>query len=221
MRNQHVHRLPEFDVLLARCPECATVHTPGAMTTSGQTWLSRLATGGVIAWMIVLTALCVALVAAQFAFSLGTLEELTRHRPIDNTRKEWVRVVDLPEEVDIILGVMRGGALLTGFAFMTLLTVACHHWRRASYVLLAITVPCAVAGVAGWIWRVDAPHLVAWGDQLLLVSAACQLTGTVLGAVFGRRVVRLAACMFLPGRLRAALSFLWTADGLVPPRRLT
>ena len=82
LRTQPVRRDPRTEILLCRCPECGRFEYARDGSTAGRVWLNRLGTWMTFGWMALLILAVLALGGAHLGLISGTVDELTRYRPI-------------------------------------------------------------------------------------------------------------------------------------------
>lgn len=207
MRTAPVARDDRTGLLLARCSECGRVHHAAAATTAGRVWLQRLGTLALFLWMAAILGATFMLGVVETAMHAVTLEELTQYSPAG-------RIVDEDfEQYPAFMAVVLGVSALAGFVMVSLYACAAHHWRKICYAAIAVLIPMVPMTIAWRAWTWDAPHLEAWAWRYLLMHAMVQVSAGILGAIFGRAILRLLATVLLPPRTRTLLGFLWLADG--------
>ena len=110
------------------------------------------------------------------------------------------------------------GSLAVGFIAGMLAVVVFHHWPRWAYWPAVLSAPVLVAMIVWFVWRAEAPHLLAWGTPYVCGHALVQMLGGAAGIVAGRPLARLIVRIFLPPRARPVLAFLWLADNQPLPQ---
>lgn len=211
MRTLPVWRDSRTRLLLAKCTECGRIHHAAALTLAVRTWQSRIGVLFVVLWMALIVAATFLLGTIETALPMVTLDELTEWSPAGRILKVDFR--EYPEFMSAVLG----GSAAAGFIMVTLYACAAHHWKRVYLVLFAVVLPLIPMTIAWRGWLHEAPHLELWGWRYILSHTSAQVAGGILAAFFARPVMRLLASAMLPPRSRAALSFLWIADGKPPP----
>jgi len=115
----------------------------------------------------------------------------------------------------LFLLVATSGAL--GFLLALLVVVFCFHWKRYGYYTLIFIVPLVAGGATCLVWWGQASNLISWSAKYTILHALAHALGGCVGILSGRPLVRLLAHVALPQSARSKLSFLWLADGKVPP----
>jgi hypothetical protein len=197
-------------ILVCRCPECGRFTAAGSMTTANQKLNQRLATGALVIYIGFL--LGVSTFAAGFLAGMqGTY--LDDRFNIDFPAAAHVEISAWQE---LVIGAIAG-ALFGGF-----LSTFCWHWRRGWRYLGAV-IPLLLSVLVWNLWRTTGysqnpkPRLGHWGLSVLAIVVGLQTLCVLVGEALGRPTARLALQILLPARLRQYLSFLWFADGKVPP----
>ncbi len=217
LRTQPVSRDDRTRLLVTRCPECGGFEAASGTVTAASPWLNRLATLGLLIWILALLWAMIGLSIAQGAVSYSTLEELTRW-----TSGRSGRVVTPHFELyGLFMAVMGATSFALGFLALQLIAVVCHHWRRVGYAALALLQCLAVSAVVWAMWVDTAPNLMEWGEKYIGGLALLRLAGAMSAMWLGRPLARLIVRVALPPRARQVLAFLWFADGLHPPRKPT
>lgn len=217
LRTQPVSRDDRTRLLITRCPECGGFEAASGTTTAASPWLNRLATLGLLVWILAVLWAMVGLSFAQGAVSYGTLEELTRWAG----RRTRLVVGPGFGHYGLFMAVVSAGSFTLGFLALQLITVVCHHWRRVGYVVLAWMQCLAVTVVVWAMWLDTGPNLMEWGLKYIVGLALLRLAGAMSAVWLGRPLARLIVRVMLPTRAQQVLAFLWFADGLHPPRTST
>jgi len=206
-----VFREPRTKLLLLRCAECGGLHPANYPSTYRAIWAQRLAVPILLFWLGFVT-LALFLVGVfetgMHAVTLEGVTELSRHGRVANTDFE---------DYNWFIFWVYFGSIAAPLVELSALTVIAHHWRRMGYLAAAALLPIVPLAISIQIWRHDAPGLVEWGAPYLFAHYGAQVIGGLIGALFGRRIARLAISMLLPPRVRTMLAFVWLADGLPPP----
>jgi hypothetical protein len=118
---------------------------------------------------------------------------------------------------------LAGGAML--FVFASAWAVLMAHRRGLRLVLT--TLPMLLFALVFWVLSQtggstfmsthDLAASMLW-PVVLPLSLLCAAASLFAGVLLGRRLARLVVRAALPPRLRVPLSWLWTCDGLAPPR---
>lgn len=212
MRTLAVTRDEGTGLLVVRCSECGTLHAANAATSAGRVWLQRLSS---------FFSIVLALAMVGITFVLGLVEMVMQAATLDH-RTSWGQggrvVMRMGQDELLTLVLMFAVSGLAAFVMVTWYTCAAHHWSRWAYVVLACAAPLVPFSITWYMWLQEAPALEAWGLRYMLGHYALQASSGVVGAFFGRPAMRTASRVLLPPGMRSSLSFLWTADGLEPPR---
>lgn len=121
------------------------------------------------------------------------------------------------DDADTILAIALAFSFVLGFVIITGITVAMPHWPRWTYLLPAVLIPLAIGTIARFAWAESSPELLDWGTRYIAAFAAFHLVGGLTAVAVGRSFARLLVMLLLPPRPRAALAYLWLADGKTPP----
>lgn len=212
---QPVRREPRLDVLIVRCPECGRFESTTDVHAR-RLWLSRLLKVALVVWIAVALlsfgAACGLLAAPVFAIINDSLTWTQQAE----TPPRWVRAVRTPDLETVALAIVA--SLFVAFAFVAAATVLVYHWRRWAFFLLALLLPTIAAAFASSIWYKELPKLWPLFWECIWLHWRIQIAAGLLGAVAGRATARLLARLLIPASLRSAVSFLWLADQLPPPR---
>lgn len=224
LRTMPVMRDPRTQIPVVRCPECGSFQPANHATTAVRTWLQRLISLALAAWMLLLTAAFVWLVVAEVAMAYATLDGLTTrvHTPPPGIAAAATQVVyvtrtyvvrdDVPHWVWMLAAMLAVSAALA-FIMGTMITVVFPHWRRGVCRAVALAVPILVASIATLAWYDDAPQLLRWSLGYTGTHAVAQMFGGLLGVTIGRAVVRGVVRAFFPPGVRTHFSYLWLVDG--------
>ncbi len=231
LRTQPVRRDGPTQLLVARCPECGSFDAVANTMTAAKPWLSRLATLGLLIWILALLGSIFGLSFAQGAVTVGTLSGFTMWQQIaDPTvpggtfRSTYQRVLKpdyRTHDYEFIMTMAVFGSFVLAFLLIAILVVACHHWRRAVIGCFAVVHTLVVSMLVWEIWKYDMQTLFDWGKQYIIGFTIVRLIGALAAVWAGRPLARLTVRIFLPPRIRSVLAFLWLADGMEPPRKKT
>ncbi len=231
LRTQPVRRDGPTQLLVARCPECGAFDAVAGAMTATKPWLSRLATLGLLMWILAVLGAIFGLSLAQGAVNFGTIAGFTTWQqiqgPIVTTgsfRSTYQRVLK-PDyrgrNYDFIITMAVFGSFVLAFLLVAMLVVVCHHWHRAVFACFAVVHTFVVSAFVWEIWQQDMPGLMDWAKEYIVGFALVRLIGALLAVWAGRPFARLTVRILLPPRIRSVLAFLWLADGLEPPRKTT
>ncbi len=231
LRTQPVRRDGPTQLLVARCPECGAFDAVAGTMTATKPWLSRLATLGLLMWILAVLGAIFGLSLAQGAVTIGTIAGFTTWQqiqgPIVTTgsfRSTYQRVLK-PDyrgrNYDFIITLAVFGSFVLAFLLVAMLVVVCHHWGRAVVACFAVVHTSVVSAFVWEIWEQDMPELIDWGKEYIVGFALVRLIGALSAVWAGRPLARLTVRIFLPPRVRSVLAFLWLADGLDLPRKET
>ncbi len=208
-----VFREPNTGLFLVKCTECGAMHPAGLPTGRRPVWASRVAAPLLFVWMGLILLFLFITGVITTAMQAVAFETLTTGYGANR-----LPYTDFPE-FPYFVGLVWGVSLMMGLLQVTLLSTVAHHWRRWGYFVAAILFPCVPLAIAYQAWRMDAAHLLDnWALQILLSLFGAAMVGGLLGAMFGRKVMRMFASLLLPPRVRQLVVFLWLADGLTPPK---
>ena len=216
LRTQPVRRDDRTQVPLIRCPECGRFHAAGDAATALRPWLQRLGALGLWAWILFLLWLGGLLLFVSAIVSYATLDDLTTFRHVPGGDYELVVRALRPADLWFI-AIMYGLSACIAFLGTCVAVVACHHWRRFGYIALGLLAPMIPAIIVWLIWQEDEPKLLGWGTWVIGAHLGTQWAAALIGVYAGRPLARLLVRVLLPARARAALAFLWLADGRPPP----
>ena len=123
---------------------------------------------------------------------------------------------------EVLLVMLAGG--LTTFAVGCFWAVMILHSSRRRLLIFGAVVMGAVAALMTtffitldprWLGQAAVEQL---GPRIVPYSLALFTIAFITGLMIGRSVVRGLVRAFLPPRLRGSLAFLWTVEGLQPPK---
>lgn len=219
LHQQPVRREPKTQLLLCQCPECGMFEPVTRDTTVARLWMTWAIRLGLvlcvaailfIGWIatVLLYAMIYEYVRMHFQFQWSQLRSMTP-RSLEGWMiwQQWFLLI--------------GGAV-TGWVLINLATVLLPHWRRWGYALL-MAVAVGLAGLVAYLDLSDLCDRYGGGAhwpfilQLMLTMAAVEVAAGLAAVWFGRPFVRLAVRLLVPGRMRAALAYLWHVDGRTPP----
>lgn len=207
-----VFKDPRTSLFLIRCTECGAVHPAGIPTGRRPVWANRVGAPLLFAWMGLIGFFLFVTGAISTGMHAVAFEELTQGRGSDR-----VPMTDFPE-FPYFVALVWGVACVLCFLQVTLLATVAHHWRRWGYFIAAIVLPMVPMLIALQAWRFEAPHLLSsWAPQVLLSQYGVAMIGGLIGAMFGRKIMRVFASLLLPPKSRQMVAFLWICDGLTPP----
>lgn len=224
LRTLPIHRDERTGIPLVRCTECGEFQSANDAATVYRPWFHRLTSFVLVAWIIGLIVVLFWLCVAQVAMNMVTLEEQTIRagtsiRRIGNTTIRTVRgsgplVVwtDMPHQ-EYFVAATTSASFAFAFAVGLIAAVACPHWRRSAYAAFVLTTPLLIGGIATFIWRHEAAHLLGWAAPFIAAHTGAQMLGGLAGIRFGRPLARMAVLVFVPPSLRPRLAYLWMADG--------
>jgi len=229
LRTLPVYRDERTGIPIVRCPECGRYQSANDTATALRPWAHRLTSLIIGVWVLTIITSFIWLGVAEGAMSYATLDELT-HRAGTQIQRIGTMTIrtgrgtgplqvwnDMPDFA-LFMSVMLIGSVAIAFTSGLLAAVLCPHWRRGAGVALMVAMPLAAGGVIALTWHYEAPHLFGWGMSYIFAHAGAQLSGGLLGIVFGRPVARVIVRIFLPPSMRPRLAYLWLTDGRPLPQ---
>lgn len=245
LHGQVIVRETTYGLLIARCPECGSVAALSEHPRLG-IWGRRLGTLlmttmlALLVPLLLLTALAIFGIAAwvfdelarDARSALGALNETNQITPewwaangVEATRAVVDATFTFDGEERAILTMLSPIPILLGVIWSGILVAVPR--RRLWLVAVATG---AIAFCYVWIGTIGADELgvqTVWYYGAVFEIMAWPVTGGVIlletglmavGLLLGRPLLRRLAGFILPPRPRRSLSFLWTVDGLEPPR---
>jgi hypothetical protein len=215
-----VFRDERLDISVVRCTECGKFSAAGTSTSANSLWLQRLATLGLLVWIVVIIGLAC---ANMLFFMLGypLTEEFTQDlldrgeaRPRGVLEAFWVR----PQ-----LLWMTAVLFVHGLALGTATACIGWHWSMAWRLssLLLPTLPLlfllSMRLVPGYGYSRVA-SLATWQVWVWMVYTP-QACGVLVGLLHGRRIGRGVVSLLVPSKPRRLFKFLWDADHKTMPGR--
>ena len=247
LHGQSILREPEHGLFIARCPECGTVAALTEYPTLG-VWGRRLGNILMATMIALLIPLALLSGLALFGIAALLFDELVRDArvvletmaaaPNEQILPEWwianggearlrmLRVfLTFDRQETMIAVALSPLPMLIGILWSAIL---CGMPRRRLWLAAPAMggVACLFIGVMLLdrvplgtvpVWSYSAAfQAMAWPGMIALILAETILM--TIGLLLGRTLFRLLASFALPPRSRLMVSFLWTIDGLDPPR---
>lgn len=239
LHGQRVWRDRSLGILVCRCAECGRHHPAEKETIAAWPWLRRAA--------IVLTGLYVAAILGMLAGGAGLmiiLDAAGSHEMIPRIYEAYARFRSMPVnsslrsdalmEVVLPLLAIAGMRLAYGVAVGLVASVFCYFLSRRTadrffwLITLVSLVGLAVALLDARVYRAPGVNYAANFYMLrgfydlrfmwVMGSFILTLAGFIVAAQWGRKFTRMFLRVFVAPRALPMFGFLWTRDGIVPPR---
>lgn len=208
-----VFKDPRTSLFLIRCTECGAVHPAGLPTGKRPMWANRLGAPLLFLWMGAIAAFIFVTGLITTAMQGVAFEQLTEGYGLKR-----VPQTDFPE-FPYFVSLIWGVAFLMCLLQVTMLATVAHHWRRWGYIVAAFVLPTIPMLIAVQAWRFESPQLLYdFAPQVVLSQWGVAIFGGLIGALFGRKIVRMLASLLLPPKSRQMVAYLWTCDDLEPPK---
>ncbi|HVZ93922.1 MAG TPA: hypothetical protein VG797_05380 [Phycisphaerales bacterium] len=208
MRGHEVWKDERLGILVCRCSECGTYQPANQALPSKRLWVRWWTPAVLVLWMLVALGLHAGAMGATGGSYVGTAEmihDLGRGR------------VD-PQEYRIVLGIFIAMNAVLGFGMACFAAVLFGHWWMVGRVLLAIAWPAVPLSIFLFAAAYSGATEPAEAAQTVCFLAAIEMGTGIFGAIIGRPTARLLVRVFLPAGMRQGMAFLWTNDGLTPPK---
>lgn len=238
LRQQIVRREPVTRLLLCRCPECGAFEPANQATTAAQRWFAQLILLFWVAWIACWIGLVAGAIGIAVELSNETTQLTTESYKLDEpvfldprpgekhsrTINYEYRMQAMDLELGSRLAIIAAGTFLVGAGLIGLSTVMIPHWKRRSYIRLAVAWPVVALVIMfitiasdNYTLEAATQSLKLWLFLSAIILAHLAVFGGLAAVWLGRPTARWLVRMMIPPRRRGPFAFLWLADGKDPP----